>query len=98
MLEAVLITWIESERGWGQSPDGCTIHLNEKDYKDYLTEYNADLPDEVPEAYSRPEGGLRKVVISEKLHERLLASDNGICLWEKEFKELKNSNQILFKD
>ncbi len=98
MLDAILIRWVETERGWGIRPDGCTIHANEEDYKNYVKEYNEDLPDEVPDIYSRPDGEIRKVVISKELNERLLSSDNGICLWENDFRDYKNNNQILFKD
>jgi len=98
MKEALLITWIESEAGWGKRPDGYTIHFSEEDYKSYIEEYNSDLPEETPAEYSRPEGLLRAVMISDKLFERVLSSDNGICIWENDFKEMKSNNEILFKD
>jgi len=52
----VVQKWEESERGWGTRPDGYTLHLNMKDRDRYIKEFNAKLPDEPPECYSRPCG------------------------------------------
>lgn len=97
MNEAILLNWIESERGWGQRSDGCSIHLTEEDAKAFVKEYNEDLPEEVPDEYSRPDSGPQKVVISDKLYEKLTDSDNGIRLWQSEFRDNKDKNEILFK-
>ncbi len=98
MNNAILDTWTESERGWGQRPDGCTIHLTEKDYKEYVKAYWAKMPDTVQDEYSRPDNRLRNIVISDVLFENLSKSENGICLWQSEFNKLKESSEILFKD
>jgi hypothetical protein len=98
MKTAFLDTWTESERGWGQRSDGCTIHLSKEDYKDYVENYWAGMPKEVPDEYSRPDNNLREVAISDKLYEQVKKSKNGICLWQTEFRESKDKNEILFKD
>ena len=97
MNKAYLDTWTESERGWGQRPDGCTIHLSEEDYKTYVADYWSTMPDTVQDEYSRPDGGLREVTISDELLEQLKKSKNGIRLWQSDFREKKESNDILFK-
>ena len=33
MKTAFLDTWTESESGWGQRSDGCSIHLSKEEYK-----------------------------------------------------------------
>lgn len=57
MPQILVLEWLESEAGWGQRPDGCTIHLSEEDMKKFVKEYWAKMPDRsqgVPECYSRP--------------------------------------------
>ncbi len=98
MNTAFLETWTETERGWGQRPDGCTIHLTEEDYKKYVKKYWDKMPKETPYEYSRPDENLREVVIGSKLFKDLKKSANGILLWQSEFSEKKKSNEILFKD
>lgn len=46
--------WMESERGWGQRPDGFSIHLSSEDYKKFVEDYWASMPDEIPDEYSFP--------------------------------------------
>lgn len=98
MKTAFLDTWTESERGWGQRPDGCTIHLSKEDYKAYVKEYWDRMPNTVQDEYSRPDNNVREVVLSDSLQEKLNKSKNGICLWQTQFRELKEKNEILFKD
>jgi len=95
---AFLDTWTESESGWGQKSDGCSLHLTKEDYKQYVEAYWKTMPDSVPECYERPDGGLREVVVSDKLFKQIKKSKNGIRLWQSELRELKESNEILFKD
>jgi hypothetical protein len=56
----VLQKWTESERGWGQRPDGWSLHLNNTEREKYIREYWADQSDgPAPDEYSFPnnEGG-----------------------------------------
>lgn len=98
MKTAFLETWTESESGWGQKPDGCSIHLSKEDYKQYVKEYWDSMPDAVPECYERPDNGLREVVVSKKLYKEIEKSKNGIRLWQSELRELKEKKEILFTD
>lgn len=98
MKTAFLDTWTESESGWGQRPDGCTIHLTEADYKKYVNAYWNRMPKSVPDEYSRPDGRLREVVLSDKLFKEVKKTKNGLLLWQSEFSKKKDSNDILFKN
>jgi len=52
--------WTEYESGWGQRPDGISVHFNESQRQEYITEhrewqhrtYGATVPDE----YDAPAG------------------------------------------
>jgi hypothetical protein len=98
MKTAILDTWTESESGWGQKPDGCSIHLNKEDYKKYVKDYWDSMPDSAPSCYERPDGDLRDIVVSDELFNKLAESKGGIRLWQSELRELKEKNEILFKD
>lgn len=58
--------WIESERGWGQRPDGYSLHSSKEEYDKYIKEYWEKMPKHTPEVYSTPSGVLKLVEISEK--------------------------------
>jgi len=49
----LVIEWLESDEGW-QRPDGYSLHLSEEDAKNYIKEYWARMPKDVPCEYSRP--------------------------------------------
>lgn len=98
MKKAVLETWTESEAGWGQNSDGCSIHFTKEDCKNYIETYWKSMPKSTPSVYERPDSNVREVMISDKLFKRIENSDNGIRLWQSEFNSLKESNEILFKD
>lgn len=90
----VLDTWTESERGWGQRPDGCSLHLTIEDYNLFLEDYWADMPDSAPDEYSRPDGNLKIVKVSSEIYGRVKETLNGIFVWEREFNKLKESKDI----
>lgn len=46
--------WIESERGWGQRPDGFSLHLTKQNADEYIKAYWDSMPDAVPDEYSAP--------------------------------------------
>lgn len=98
MKTAVLDTWTESEAGWGQKPDGCSIHLTREDYKKYVEHYWSKMPAATPDVYERPDNSLREIVVSDELFKKLEESNGGFRLWQSELRELKEKNEILFKD
>jgi hypothetical protein len=85
---AVMQPWIESERGFGQRPDGCSLHQTSDDLDQYCEDYWAKMPDVAPLEYSKQDGPTRIITISEELWERLIKSKNGIRIWEHEMRTL----------
>lgn len=70
--------WVESERGWGIRPDGCSLHLTVADCKRFIKEYWDKMPDEVPDEYSRPSGEPFVVDIDQKTYDEVCTSECGV--------------------
>jgi hypothetical protein len=49
-----IMEWEESERGWGVRPDGFSIHPSQENYREFLADYWAKMPNETPDEYERP--------------------------------------------
>lgn len=76
-------SWTESESGWGQRPDGYTIHLNEADMRAFNQAYwnreNKRNPSgRVPDIYSRPDENPHKVWVDESSYQKLIAQKNQL--------------------
>lgn len=74
--------WIESEAGWGQRPDGFTLHLNEENCKKYIENYWAaerkiNPGGATPDCYTRPEGSPREVIVSRKTFNKIKKAKLG---------------------
>ncbi len=65
--------WIESERGWGQRPDGFTIHTSKEDRDEYVEWYNQKFnnKDTVPDEYTRAEGAPIEVEVTGAFFQRI---------------------------
>lgn len=75
-----VIPWTEFERGWGQRPDGYSIHLTREDAKRFIDVYWASRPDEVPDEYSKPNYGeneAKPAYVSKETFEELRQNQNG---------------------
>jgi hypothetical protein len=70
--------WLESERGWGIRPDGCSLHLSRLDRDVYVRQYWDRMPDQVPDEYSRPDGECCAVEVNEATYTAIAASQHGI--------------------
>jgi hypothetical protein len=48
--------WYESERGWGQKPDGFTLHLTEEDRSAYVADFERrqNVTRHAPDYYNYP--------------------------------------------
>jgi len=82
--------WLKSERDLGCRPDGASLHLTESDRIAYEKEYRANVPKgAAPDEYSLPDGPPRIVDINtgSELYKQLVASKNGIRLWQCEARE-----------
>ncbi len=72
--------WEESERGWGQRPDGFSLHASEEAAKRYIKAYWDEMPKEVPDEYERPSGSPFLVKVSGELFAKLEKMD-GQRFW-----------------
>lgn len=70
--------WLESERGWGIRPDGYSLHRNRVDRDVYVQHYWSQMPDQVPDEYSRPDGECCLVEVDETTYAVVMASQYGI--------------------
>lgn len=52
---AIYQYWMESEREWGQRPDGFSLHLTNSDLENFIKEYWNSMPDRVLDEYSYPD-------------------------------------------
>ncbi len=67
----VRINWMEYERGWGQRPDGATLHRSMKVAQDYVGAYWSRQPGgTAPDDYSAP-GDPALIQITDAEFERL---------------------------
>ena len=82
-------TWTESEQGWGQHPDGCSVHLSKEDNAEYIREYWAKMPDSAPQEYSRPDGNGKYLDIPDDHSLAVsLKEKKSIRLWQNKMNEL----------
>jgi len=49
------IPWTEYERGWGQRPDGATLHLTLTHAKRFITNHRDQMSEQVPNTYIKPD-------------------------------------------
>lgn len=52
----VVQRWIESERGWGQRPDGFTLHTTAAVRDAYVAQFTGGYHYPAPDTYSLPAG------------------------------------------
>ena len=99
-MKIYVMTWTESEAGWGQRPDGYSLHKSPEDFKKYTDEYWSRMPKgQTPHEYSYPDSQmnarLRIVNVDgrSKLARSVRNSKNGVRVWEsdKEVRDLFNN-------
>lgn len=81
-LGAYKIDWTEYERGWGQRPDGSSLHLTKEAADTYIKEYWDSMPDRsqgVPDDYCAP-GTPRFVEVTAEQIEQIMLSPNKV-IW-----------------
>lgn len=76
--EAVCQPWVESERGWGISDDGYSLHLKTDDIAKFVKKYTKGWPDAVPEVYDRASGTPYNILVDKKTLDRITESSLGI--------------------
>ena len=101
MHPAWLISWTESERGWGQRPDGISLHETKGQGADYVDAYwerekarNAKAGGGVPDEYERPDSKGDRVLVSTALMERIKKGTHGIRLGSHDENQLTSDGEI----
>ena len=96
-LEKIIyVGWEESEKGWGQRPDGCSLHLTEDDFKIFLGLYWDGMPDKAPSEYSRPTGKPVTAQVSPGLYKRVQENEYGLRLLNQETLELVGKKDLIY--
>lgn len=81
MTNVIKQNWLESEAGWGQKPDGYSLHLTSEDCKAYIKDYWATMPSQVPDFYERPCGEPQIITVETDVYNRVKKSKNGIRIY-----------------
>ena len=71
-------SWSESERGWGHSSDGYSLHLTKEDAANYVEDYWDSMPASTPDIYSFPSGPVFPTEVDDYLFDVISISKNGI--------------------
>ena len=101
MANLWMFTWTEYERGWGQRPDGCSIHATREDalqfVKDYWAKERASDGGVVSDEYSREDSKEPQEIIIDsrnKFYRQVVAAKKkgakGIFLGQGELYELRD--------
>jgi len=104
MWDAYVITWTEYERGWGQRPDGISLHETPDDADRYVEEYWKRVKaynkskgiTGVPDEYSKPDGEPSPVLVGAKLLHEIRQETHGIRLSKVRYHELQ-ADPLVFK-
>lgn len=91
--------WLESERGWGQRPDGTTLHLSVEDAKTYIDNYNKthNTAATAPDEYTRATGEPFTVQVDKKVYAELEKSKN-YGIWYEAVSWVKPGQVLAFKE
>jgi hypothetical protein len=94
MNKVILQLWEESERGWGTRPDGCSIHIDLKNQKEYIKKFYEDRSGDAPDVYERVVGDPIEAFIDDKLYV-IIERDKTVRLFENELNNLINMEEII---
>jgi len=78
----IMETWTESESGFGQRPDGVSLHLTRDDYDAYVKDFWHGKGGGAPAIYTREDGNTTVVNVGQKLYNEIKNTKNGLRLWE----------------
>jgi hypothetical protein len=86
-LPVIVDSWTESESGWGQRPDGYSLHLNKEAHKAFVKAYWDSQPKgPTPAEYSRPDHSLRVLDVTLEAYQKLKQLEGegvrGIRIWK----------------
>ena len=94
--EIFYVSWEESELGWGQRPDGCSLHRTIENYEKFRKNYWQGMPATVPHEYSRPAGQPIKAYVRKELYLKIKRNHPGLRLFESELNSLIKNNQLKY--
>ena len=76
--------WMESERGWGTRPDGCSLHIDYKSHTRFLEIHWGNRQQAyVPDEYSLPDGQPYWVNVNHGVYEKLVKRKNEHGIWSR---------------
>ena len=94
-------TWAEFERGWGNRPDGFSVHISKDCLEAFIKEYTSERDvNNVPDEYDAPIGGPELIDVSQCVYDKLLWADPyGVRIWQGQafYDEVFNSNKSTLK-
>jgi len=70
--------WLESELGWGDRPDGFSLHLTLDGLSRYVKQYWDSMPDTPPIEYSRPVGDPFMAAVTEAIRDQISEEGDGL--------------------
>ena len=95
MKKVFLQFWEESEKGWGVRPDGCSLHINVQNHKEYLCNIYKDRDtNNIPNIYDKIVGDLIIVSVKKDLYE-LVEKDLTVRLLQYELFNLIKLREII---
>jgi len=96
MLHAIMVSWTESERGWGYRPDGVSLHISSADAKEYIAKYWSRMPKEVPDEYTRNDDDGKSIGVTPELYHRIRESKGStLRLGPGEYYQLVEKGSII---
>lgn len=79
MSTIYVMEWVEHERGWGQRPDGYSLHASEQACRQYIDRHWALMPNKVPDEYDAPASEKPKIFEAEQaLHDWVELGDRRL--------------------
>lgn len=79
-----VLQWDETERGWGNRPDGFSVHGSAEEMEAYVAAYWAKMPSKVPDEYSRPCSDGQEIAFAPD-HPVVVAHRSGqVRFWERD--------------
>lgn len=96
MNKVILQLWEESERGFGNRPDGCSIHADSENRNKYIKSIYESRCDEVPDIYERIIGSELEAFIDDDLF-KILTEKKSLRLIEPELNNLIKFEEIIIK-
>lgn len=76
------LKWRESSAGWGSQDDGYSYHLKREDVDKFVEDYWYNMPKEIPDEYSIPNGNPVIVLVRASFADTI--TGNGIRKYDTE--------------